>query len=387
MRKVFLNGAAGRRSQAGGLLMNGFAKIFASMLRSTVWVGQPRHRKLVWVTLLCLADAEGNVWASVPGLARDAEVTDDEVEDALEHFRKPDKHSRTKDHDGRRIVDIDGGWHVLNHHKYREIQSTKQQADAKRSRKYRASRKAAAGGFEPVEAERRGVTGDVTGVTHHAASVTGRARAPERPTSLQPAETTSASVTRHAGHVRHAFPASASDQSLGDPSDPDLDQIPNHPAKDRPARASVSGGVTGVTGNGLPSGVFDAPVPQALPQQTFEVPDDWTGPKPRHVARCAEAGLDVELEADRFRTTHFQVGFPATPAGVDKRFDRWLIEAKVRAEVDRGKALANGGGAPRRGRMPTNGVAALQPDADRTGFEALDLPEPAPERPRRAARR
>lgn len=371
--------------------MNGFAKIFASMLRSTVWVGQPRHRKLVWITLLMLADAEGNVWASVPGLARDAEVTNDEVEDALEHFRQPDKHSRTKDHDGIRIVDIDGGWHILNHHKYREIQSTKQQNDAKRARKYRASRKGKADdGFAPVEPERRSVTGNVTSVTHHAPNVTGRPREPERPSSFQAAEIARPSVTHHANHVRHGFPASVSDQSLEDPDVPEPDPIPSDPAKDRPAREAVSASVSGVTGNALPSGVFDAPVLQAQGQLTVEVPEWWTGPKARHEARAVEAGLDLALEADRFRSHNFQVPFPATPAGVDRRFDRWLIDGKVRAETERGRAFLQGqqaGGAPRRGRMATNGAAALQPDAGLTGFESLDLPQPEPERPRRATRR
>jgi hypothetical protein len=147
--------------------------------------------------------------------------------------------------------------------------------------------------------------------------------------------------------------------------------------------------VTSVTHHApLPSGVFDAPVLQGVASMTFVVPASWTGPTQQHIDFCAEFRLDVADEAARFRLTHFQKAFPATPDGVDKRFMLWLREGRVRAETERGKQLAHGGAAavgPRRGRMATNGAAQMQPDSGLTGFESLDLPEP--ERPRRATRR
>jgi hypothetical protein len=115
--------------------------------------------------------------------------------------------------------------------------------------------------------------------------------------------------------------------------------------------------------------VFDAPLLEVPPSKTFDVPEYWTGPKPRHEARCAESALDVALEADKFRAQHFQQAFPATEAGVDKRFDRWLIDAKVMAETERGKALTNGGGPRKSGRVDdTPNPYAWVPTAEHRAF-------------------
>lgn len=381
---MFLNGAAERRGQAGGLSMNGFAKIFASMLRSTVWVGQPWHVKLTWITLLMLADAEGNVWASVPGLARDAEVTPEQCEQALAVFMAPDRHSRTKAHEGRRIIEIDGGWHILNHLKYRELQTRKQALAAKRARDHYARKTGklpAASGFESVAPDVRSVRPNAANAADEAEAAVYGTAAPrkKRTRKAQTAETTAPSVRPNAPNGSLLLPLS--DQSLEDHDHPDPDPIPNHPAKDGSARATP-----------LPSGVFEAPVLHGVAASTLDVPEWWQGPTEAHLAFAAEFRLDCADEAARFRLTHFQRAFPATPDGVDKRFMLWLREARVRADTERGKQFLHGGGAAaapgaRRGRMPTNGVAQLQPDEGRTGFESLELPEPEPERPRRAARR
>lgn len=71
--------------------------------------------------MLAMADKHGRIWASIPGLASRAKVSIPEVEKALKCFLSPDKYSRTQDHEGRRIAEIDGGWKLLNHAKYRAI--------------------------------------------------------------------------------------------------------------------------------------------------------------------------------------------------------------------------------------------------------------------------
>lgn len=70
--------------------------------------------------MMAMADQDGEVHASVLGLARQANVTLAECEAALKVFLSPDPYSRTKDHDGRRIEETDGGWLLLNFEKYRE---------------------------------------------------------------------------------------------------------------------------------------------------------------------------------------------------------------------------------------------------------------------------
>lgn len=108
-----------------------YTKLFSSITESTVW-GEPYATRIVWVTLLAMADSRGNCYGSVPGLARRANVTTDEARAALDSFRAPDSDSRTKDHDGRRIEDIDGGWKLLNHGKYSAVRSADERRDYKR---------------------------------------------------------------------------------------------------------------------------------------------------------------------------------------------------------------------------------------------------------------
>jgi hypothetical protein len=102
--------------------MSGYTKLFSSIIHSTIWQ-EPLEVKVVWITLLAMKDRDGNVLCSIPGLARSAGVTIEQCEAALEHFRQPDKYSSTKDNEGRRIQDIEGGWFILNHYKYQETMS------------------------------------------------------------------------------------------------------------------------------------------------------------------------------------------------------------------------------------------------------------------------
>lgn len=99
--------------------MAGFTKLFASIVFSTVW-REAMHVKIVWVTMLAIADRLGRVHASVPGLADAARVTLEQCEDALARLAAPDPYSRTKEHQGRRIEPIDGGWVILTYTKHRE---------------------------------------------------------------------------------------------------------------------------------------------------------------------------------------------------------------------------------------------------------------------------
>ncbi len=48
-----------------------------------------------------------------------ARVTVEQCKGAVEALESPDEWSRTKEHEGRRIRPIDGGWEILNHAKYR----------------------------------------------------------------------------------------------------------------------------------------------------------------------------------------------------------------------------------------------------------------------------
>jgi hypothetical protein len=108
-----------------------YTKLFSSITESTVW-GEPYSTRIVWVAMLAMADSKGSVYGSIPGLARRANVTLAEAEAALHSFMEPDPYSRTKDEDGRRIEEIDGGWKLINHSKYSAVRSTEERAQYKR---------------------------------------------------------------------------------------------------------------------------------------------------------------------------------------------------------------------------------------------------------------
>lgn len=110
---------------------NTYTKLFQSILDSTVWQ-EPLPTKVVWVTLLAMCDRDGAVWASVPGLAARAGVTLPDCEAALAKFKSPDPYSRTKEFEGRRLEDMEGGWKLLNHAKYREMMNADERREYQR---------------------------------------------------------------------------------------------------------------------------------------------------------------------------------------------------------------------------------------------------------------
>jgi hypothetical protein len=96
-----------------------YTKLANSILTSTIWV-EDDHTRIVWVTLLALADRNGEVEGSIPGLASIARVPVESCRAAITKFLAPDPDSRTATDEGRRVECIDGGWLLINHGKYRE---------------------------------------------------------------------------------------------------------------------------------------------------------------------------------------------------------------------------------------------------------------------------
>lgn len=113
---------------------SGYTKLFSSILASTIW-REPNHVRLVWITMMAMADKDGVCEASIPGLADLARVPLADCEDALQRLSSPDAYSRTPDHDGRRIEPVDGGWLLLNHAKYREKMSAEDRREYLRLKK------------------------------------------------------------------------------------------------------------------------------------------------------------------------------------------------------------------------------------------------------------
>ena len=119
-----------------------FVKLFSSITDSTIWA-EPDRTRLVWITLLAMADAQGCIWASIPGLANRARVPVEDCRTALDTFLTPDRDSRTPDNEGRRIEIIDGGWRLLNYTRFREMKNEEARKASKREymRRWRRSQR------------------------------------------------------------------------------------------------------------------------------------------------------------------------------------------------------------------------------------------------------
>ena len=113
-----------------------YVKLFGSILASTIW-REPPTTRVLWITMLAMADRDGFVEASVPGLADMARLSDDECRRSLAVLSSPDPDSRTKEHEGRRVQETPGGWLILNYETYRDRQTAEEVRERNRLRQER----------------------------------------------------------------------------------------------------------------------------------------------------------------------------------------------------------------------------------------------------------
>lgn len=117
--------------------MVSYTKLFSDILASSIW-GESDTVRIVWITMLAMPDRDGVVGASLPGLAHLARVSIAACTEALRILAAPDEHSRTQDHEGRRIEAVDGGWRILNYERHRDRASAdeaREKAAARQRRK------------------------------------------------------------------------------------------------------------------------------------------------------------------------------------------------------------------------------------------------------------
>ena len=138
-----------------------FVKLDCGILNSTLWF--EREAREVFITALLMAEPyelrepapeievtslKNTAWAVPPGwygfvpaagvgIIHRAGVEDAAGIAALKMLASPEKSSRSRDFDGRRMVRIDGGYLILNYMKYRDRDYTA----AERQRRFRARKK------------------------------------------------------------------------------------------------------------------------------------------------------------------------------------------------------------------------------------------------------
>jgi hypothetical protein len=95
-----------------------------------MWATDPATR-CVWIWFLLMADPEGFVVGTVPGVAQQAGVTLDQAKAAIALLENPDPYSSTPEFEGRRVIKVERGWHIVNFVAYRE----RAKAEAEKARK------------------------------------------------------------------------------------------------------------------------------------------------------------------------------------------------------------------------------------------------------------
>jgi len=99
----------------------------------------------VWMAILADKDQDGITSLNPRFLAKVFGHDVAEIEEAFKTLSSPDPHSKNEEHEGRRIIPVDGGrWLVVSHEKYRQIYRKEVRRDyltqAKRAQREREKR-------------------------------------------------------------------------------------------------------------------------------------------------------------------------------------------------------------------------------------------------------
>ena len=118
--------------------------LFAEITESSVWM-EPQHVRLAWITFLAKKDYKDHTYeTNAYLLAKAANITEAEAEDAIRVLMSPDKKSRSQENEGRRLELIEGNlYRVLSGDRYLEKmrRAKKQLADRERQSNKRAKDK------------------------------------------------------------------------------------------------------------------------------------------------------------------------------------------------------------------------------------------------------
>ena len=107
-----------------------FTKLFNKIVTSSVWSEDDKTR-IMWITLLALADRNGRVIAALPGLADVSRMSLVDAEAAIKKLESPDPYSRTKLFDGKRIIPTEGGWDIVTYDLHRALLSAEERKQYK----------------------------------------------------------------------------------------------------------------------------------------------------------------------------------------------------------------------------------------------------------------
>lgn len=152
-----------------------FTKLDSSILDSSIW-DEPDATRIVFITMLAMADATGYVGASVSGLAHRARVSVENTRKALATLLGPDPGSRDGG-GGERIEEVDRGWQVINHQEFRARRDPDARRERERVRKEKYRERKGQGGTERDKVGQSGTARDPSASA--SASVSGTTSLPQ----------------------------------------------------------------------------------------------------------------------------------------------------------------------------------------------------------------
>jgi len=118
------------------------SELFSSITDLPVWA-QPHHVRIVWVALRSMVKRSGVVFATIPTLAHRARVTEAEARDAIAALCAADPDGAHLKHEGRQLMEVEGGWLLLDHDLHREILGVVKARESRRDWYHRNKSRAA----------------------------------------------------------------------------------------------------------------------------------------------------------------------------------------------------------------------------------------------------
>jgi len=108
----------------------GFTKLDENILMSSIMTEEPAVFK-IWIALLAACKEDGIARVSAVGLSSHCFLPIEVVRAAIERLSSPDADSRSINDEGKRIERVDGGYYIINYHKYRELSYRESEAKRK----------------------------------------------------------------------------------------------------------------------------------------------------------------------------------------------------------------------------------------------------------------
>lgn len=113
-----------------------YGKIFESMYDGTISINW--KAMIVFQQMIILCDSDGVIDMTAIAISRRTNIPLDIIEHGIEFLSKPDPHSRSTLHEGKRIIPIDEsrswGWIIVNHSYYRNLASKEDKREKDRKR-------------------------------------------------------------------------------------------------------------------------------------------------------------------------------------------------------------------------------------------------------------